>query len=97
MELETLKQDIFRWAGWISLVIGLFVLAMINISLISGYSMPLANQFSLLVFLSVVLSIIVLFPKHSRSLGIWGLLICLYIGFFATAVFFLGWMINPFP
>ncbi|MFC4411615.1 hypothetical protein ACFOZY_14400 [Chungangia koreensis] len=97
MELESLKQDIFRWVGWLSVVIGLIVLAIANISILSGYDVPLSNQFSLLLFLSFLFAIIALFKKHSRPLGLWGLLISLYFIFFLIVIFFIGWTINPFP
>lgn len=97
MELETLKQDIFRWAGWISIVLGLLVLAVFNISLLSGYDLLIAGDLSAVVILGFLLGIFAAVPKHSRQLGLWGMMLSLYIGFFTVVIFFLGWTIAPFP
>lgn len=97
MELETLKQDIFRWGGWISIVLGLLVLAVFNISLLSGYDLLIAGDLSAVVILGFLLGIFAAVPKHSRQLGLWGMMLSLYIGFFTVVIFFLGWTIAPFP
>jgi len=97
MELETLKQDIFRWAGWISIVMGLLVLAVINISLLSGYDLLITGDLSAIVIVGFLLGTFAAVPKHSRQLGLWGVLLSLYTGFFTVVIFFLGWTISPFP
>lgn len=97
MELSKIKISILQGLGWLSVIIGLFALIIINISLLSGYKVPFMDQMSLLVLITVIMSVISLFNKQSRSLGLWGFGICAYIGFFTICIFIFGWAIIPFP
>jgi hypothetical protein len=97
MELGTIKQQIFQWIGWLSIVTGLISIAVINIYLLWGLNVPLGNNLSLWLWVTFILGIIAIFNKKSRSLGLWGIGLGLYLGLFYMVMFILGWMINPFP
>ena len=97
MELGSLKGKLIQGMGWLSVVIGLVSLAILNISLLSGYNLQIENKFSSWVFISSVLGVISLINKKSRSLGLWGLGISIFIGVFIMTIFVLGWTIVPFP
>jgi len=98
MELGTLKNTILQGFGWVSVVMGLIALALINISLLSGYDGLLTNLFSSSwIAIAVVFGIISLINKKSRSLGFWGLGLSIYLGLFVAVIFVLGWTIVPFP
>ncbi|MEK3981368.1 hypothetical protein MKY37_20355 [Psychrobacillus sp. FSL K6-2836] len=95
MELGSIKNTILTGLGWLSVIMGLISLAIINVSLLSGYDVPLANTSWVLI--SVVFGIISVFNKKSRTLGFWGLSISIFLGLFVVTIFGLGWTINPFP
>ena len=97
MELGSIKSTLIQGVGWLSVVIGLVCLAILNISLLSGYNLQIENKFSSWVFISSVLGVISLINKKSRSLGLWGLGISIFIGVFVMTIFVLGWTIVPFP
>lgn len=97
MELGTIKSTIIQGLGWMSVVMGLISLAIINLSMLSGYNLPIGNKFSSWVLISLVFGIISLLNKKSRSLGLWGLGISIFIGLFVFTIFVLGWTIVPFP
>ena len=98
MELGSLKKTILQGCGWMSVIMGLISLALINISLLSGYDGSLTNLFSFSwVVIAVVFGILSIFNKKSRSLGFWGLGLSIYLGLFVAVIFFLGWTITPFP
>ncbi|GGA90756.1 hypothetical protein [Ornithinibacillus halotolerans] len=97
MELGKVKMTFFQGLGWLSIVLGLLTLLFINISLISGYQVPLMDNFSLLLYPAIISGAFSSFNKRSRSLGLWGLGLCAYIGLFIVCMFFLGWMVIPFP
>ncbi|KGR76350.1 hypothetical protein [Ureibacillus sinduriensis] len=97
MELGTIKNTVLHICGWLSVVMGLIFLADINLSLLSGYDGALSNIFSSWIMLSVVLGVISTFNKKSRSLGLWGLGLSIYLGLFMAVIFILGWTIVPFP
>lgn len=97
MELGTIKQRIFPSIGWLSIVTGLISLAVLNIFLLWGYNAPLGNNISLWFLITVILGIVSIFNENSRSLGLWGLGLGLYLGLFVAVIFILGWTIHPFP
>lgn len=97
MELGALKNTLIQGMGWLSVVIGLVSLAILNISLLSGYNLQIENKFSSWVFFSAILGVISLINKKSRTLGLWGLGISIFIGVFVMTIFVLGWTIVPFP
>ncbi|MFB5089605.1 hypothetical protein PGC35_20885 [Psychrobacillus sp. PGGUH221] len=97
MELGSIKKIIFPGLGWLSVIMGLLSLAIINVSLLSGYDVPLANTFSSWVLISAVFGIISVFNQKSRTLGLWGMSISIFIGLFFVTIFGLGWTIVPFP
>lgn len=97
MELGTIKSAILHICGWLSVVMGLIFLADINLSLLSGYDGALSTIFSSWMLLAVVFAVISTFNKKSRSLGLWGLGLSIYLGLFIAVIFVLGWMIVPFP
>lgn len=97
MELGTLKIRIFHWAGWVSVVVGLFALAMVNISLLSGYDTPFSDQLSLFILLSLLCGAAACFRQASRTLGLWGIFLAVFLIIFMGIMFILGWAIVPFP
>ena len=96
MELGAINT-ILKTCGWLSVIMGVISLALINITILSGYDLPFANAISVWVIPAVFLGFVSLFNKKSRSLGIWGLGLTLFIGLFVAVIFFIGWSIVPFP
>ena len=97
MELGSLKNKFFQYAGWISVILGLITLIIFNVALLSNFDSPFMNLYSLFISGCLLFAILACFNKHSRSLGKWGLFLGLYLILFIATIFFLGWMINPFP
>ncbi|MGM9951537.1 MAG: hypothetical protein ACI33P_15490 [Lysinibacillus sp.] len=97
MELGTLKIRIFHWAGWASVVIGLFALAIVNISLLSGYDTPFSDRLSMFILLSIVFGGAASSQRSSRPLGLWGISLACFLALFMGVMFILGWIIVPFP
>lgn len=97
MELGTIKQTVFLWIGWLSIVTGLISFVVLNIFLLWGYNAPAGNNISFCFLITVILGIVSILNKNSRSLGLWGLGLGLYLGLFVVVMFILGWTINPFP
>ncbi|KGR85066.1 hypothetical protein [Lysinibacillus odysseyi] len=97
MELDTLKIRVFHWAGWISVIIGLFALAILNITLLSGYDTPFSDRLSLFIFLSLLFGAIACLQRMSRTLGLWGIFLAFFLILFMGVMFLLGWFIIPFP
>lgn len=97
MELGKMKMTIFQGLGWLSVILGLFTLMIINISLVSGYEVPLMDNLSFWLSITIISSLLSSFNKKSRSLGLWGLGLCVYIGLFIVCILFLGRIIAPFP
>ena len=93
----TIIHQISKVSGWISVIIGLIVLFIFNIGLVTNYSINIMGDFSGLLFISFLTSVIALFNKRSRALGIWGLSISLYCLVFIFGTFILGWSAVPFP
>jgi len=93
----TILNQITKVSGWISVIIGLIVLFIFNIGLVTNYSINIMGDFIGLLFISFLTSVIALFNKQSRSLGIWGLSISLYCLVFIFGTFILGWSAVPFP
>lgn len=98
MELVTLKrfEKGFITAGWIGMIGGLCLLLLLNITLLTNIDITINNLF-LLIYLTVPLNVLALFSKKSRSLGLWGLSIVLFIMIFTVIFFGLGWIVTPFP
>lgn len=97
MELGTIKQRVFQWIGWLSIVTGLISLAVLNIFLLWGFHVPIGDNISVWFLVTVILGLISTFNKSSRRLGWWGLGLGLYLGLFLVVMFVLGWAIHPFP
>ena len=97
MELGKIRSTLFKTCGWLSVVMGLISLALINLTLLSGYDVSIANTFSSWALLAVVFGFASIFSKKSRSLGFWGLGLSIYVGLFVFVIFVLGWTIVPFP
>ena len=97
MELGTLKVRIFHWAGWASVIIGLFALAIVNISILSGYDTPFSDRLSLFIFLSLLFGALACVRRVSRTLGLWGIFLAVFLMLFMGVMFILGWTIVPFP
>lgn len=97
MELGAIRKTVFQGLGWLSVVMGLVSLAIINISLLSEYDLQVESKFSSWVVISSVFGIISLVNKKSRSLGLWGLAISIFIMVFIFIIFGLSWAANPFP
>lgn len=98
MELVTLKrfEKGFITVGWIGMIGGLCLLLLLNITLLTNIDITINNLF-LLIYLTVPFSVLALFSKKSRSLGLWGLSIVLFIMIFTVIFFGLGWIVTPFP
>lgn len=98
MELVTLKrfEKGFVTAGWFGVISGLCLLLLLNITLLTNIDITSNNLF-LFIYLTAPLSVIALFSKKSRSLGLWGLSIELFIMIFTVIFFGLGWIVTPFP
>lgn len=97
MELGTLKVRIFHWAGWVSVTVGLFALAIVNISILSGYDTPFSDRLSLFIFLSLLFGAFACLRRASRTLGLWGIFLAFFLMLFMGVMFILGWTIVPFP
>lgn len=97
MELVTVKERVFLWIGWLSVVTGLVSFTILNIFLLWGYNIPIGNNISFWFLITMILGVISTMKKNSRSLGLWGLGLGLYLGLFIVVMFILGWAINPFP
>ena len=98
MELVTLKrfEKGFVTAGWSGVISGLCLLLVLNITLLTNIDLTFNNLY-LLIYLTAPLSVLALFSKKSRSLGLWGLSIVLFIMIFTVVFFGLGWIVTPFP
>ncbi|MDM5247277.1 MULTISPECIES: hypothetical protein [unclassified Lysinibacillus] len=98
MELVTLKrfEKGFVTAGWLGMIGGLCLLLLLNILIITNIDIT-DNNFYLLVYLTAPFNVIAICSKKSRSLGLWGLSILLFIMIFTVTIFILGWMVIPFP
>ncbi|MGE7129801.1 hypothetical protein [Lysinibacillus xylanilyticus] len=98
MELVTLKrfEKGFVTAGWFGVIGGLCLLLLLNITLLTNIYITTKNLY-LFIYLTASLSVIALFSKKSRSLGLWGLSIELFIIIFTVIFFGLGWIVTPFP
>ena len=97
MEFSSIKNKLFQYAGWSSVILGLIPLAIFNVSLLSNFDAPFSDQYSLFILGCFLFAIISCFNKHSRSLGKWGLFLGFYLTLFIFTIFFLGWLIVPFP
>ncbi|MEK4386235.1 hypothetical protein MKZ25_10555 [Solibacillus sp. FSL W7-1464] len=97
MELGTIKSTVLQTMGWLSVVMGLISLAILNISLLSEYDLQIETRFSSLVVTSIIIGVISLVNKKSRSLGFWGLGISMFIIVFVFTIFGLSWTVAPFP
>jgi len=97
MELATVKQRVFLWMGWLSIITGLITLVFLNISLLWGLNVPIGSNIPLWLCITLAFGIISTTNKNSRSLGLWGLSLGIYLGFFLIVMFMLSWTINPFP
>lgn len=98
MELDKLKKlQIPVIAGWISIACGLFTLLLLNISMIMNESFLLFDYFSVFMFIGFIFAWPAIFSKNTRFLGGWGIGIIVFLTIFFTNIFFLGWMVVPFP
>lgn len=97
MELETIKQKLFLAIGWLSVVIGLISLAILNIFLLWGYDIPIAKGIIYGVLFTPILGGVSAINKKSRPLGLWGVGLGIYMGLFIVVIFFLAWIVYPFP
>ncbi|MEY9977496.1 hypothetical protein [Lysinibacillus sp. RC79] len=98
MELVTLKrfEKGFVTAGWFGIISGLCLLLLLNITLLTNIDIT-NNNLYLLIYLTAPFSVLALFSKKSRSLGLWGLSIVLFIMMFTVIIFIIGWIVIPFP
>lgn len=72
------------------------LLLILNIMLLTNMDIT-NNHLYLLIYLTAPFSVISIFSKKSRSLGLWGLSIVLFMMIFTVTIFLLGWMVIPFP
>jgi len=98
MELVTLKrfEKGFVTVGWFGIFGGLCLLLLLNITLLMNIDM-MNNNLYLLMYLTAPFSVIAIFSKKSRSLGLWGLSILIFSMIFIATIFILGWIVIPFP
>jgi hypothetical protein len=97
MELDKVKILSFQVLGWFSVITGIVALALLNISMLSGYDLSFMEQLSFWISAILISGLVSLFGRQSRSLGLMGIGIALYLGLFTGIIFFLGWIIVPFP
>ncbi len=99
MELVTLKRfdRILNIAGWIGILSGLAALYFLNIGILTNFAIDINSLYSIAVGLTIILSVLALFSRTSRSLGVWGIGLGVFLMLFQTVIFFLGWMVIPFP
>ncbi|MBD7944274.1 hypothetical protein MKZ20_01605 [Psychrobacillus sp. FSL K6-2684] len=99
MELVTLKRfdRILNIAGWIGILSGLAALFFLNIGILTNFAIDINSLYSIAVGLTIILSVLALFSRTSRSLGVWGIGLGVFLMLFQTVIFFLGWMVIPFP
>lgn len=99
MELVTLKRfdRMLNIAGWIGILSGLAALFFLNIGILTNFAIDINSLYSIAVGLTIILSVLALFSRTSRSLGVWGIGLGVFIMLFQTVIFFLGWMVIPFP
>lgn len=65
MELGTIKSTVLQTMGWLSVVMGLISLAILNISLLSEYDLQIETRFSSLVVTSIIIGVISLVNKKA--------------------------------
>ncbi|MGE7977058.1 hypothetical protein [Psychrobacillus sp. NPDC093200] len=99
MELVTLKRfdRILNIAGWIGILSGLAALFFLNIGILTNFAIDINSLYSIAVGLTIILSVLALFSRTSRSLSVWGIGLGVFLMLFQTVIFFLGWMVIPFP
>ncbi|WP_071393343.1 hypothetical protein [Bacillus tuaregi] len=97
MELGPMKQRIFLSIGWLSVIMGLVSLVTLNIFLLWNYDIPIVGDIFFWISLTLISGVVSIFNKNSRSLGLWGLGIGVYLGAFVVVMFVLGWAVTPFP
>ncbi|WP_157297467.1 hypothetical protein [Bhargavaea sp. CC-171006] len=95
--MDRVKHISFQVFGWFSVIIGILALALLNITLLSGYDSSFTNQMSLWISVIIISGLVSLVGKNSRPLGLWGIGIALFLILFTGVIFFLGWAIVPFP
>lgn len=101
MELEIKKKSkrkLQTLTGFISFIIGLLALAVLNIGLLKE-TMDIPDLFLFhLPFLGVFLGVVGLFTKNrSKQFAWWGIGINLFIPIFIGLMFGLSWTINAKP
>lgn len=97
MELGKIKQKVFLSIGWLSVILGLISLAILNIFLLWGYNTMFANNIFFWTLITLIFGTISAINKKSRSLGLWGLGLGVFLGLFVVVMFVLGWTVSPFP
>ena len=97
MELGKLSKLFFSVIGGMSVLSGILALILINIAVLTGINVIMDDLYFSLMWMTFMLGIIAVFPKSSRSFGVRGLLLGIYLFVFIGVTFIVGWWIYPFP
>ena len=99
MELVTLKplNCLLMFSGWIGILSGVVALFFLNIGILTNFAINIDGIYSVSIVITFIFSMSAIFSKASRSLGIWGISLSIFLMLFQTIIFFLGWMVSPFP
>ena len=97
MELGKLSKLLFSVIGGMSVLSGIVALILINIAVLTGINVIMDDLYFSLMWMTFMLGILAVFPKTSRSLGVRGLLLGIYLFVFIGVTFIVGWWIYPFP
>ncbi|MGE7024279.1 hypothetical protein [Solibacillus cecembensis] len=97
MELGKLSKLFFSVIGGMSVLSGIVALILINIAVLTGINVIMGDLYFSLMWMAFMLGIIAVFPKSSRSFGVRGLSLGIYLFVFISVTFIVGWWIYPFP
>lgn len=99
MELVTLKSldRLLVLSGWLGIISGIVALFFLNIGILTNFAINIDGIYSITIAFTIIFSGLAIFSRTSRSLGIWGISLGVFLMLFQTVIFFLAWMVSPFP
>ncbi len=98
MELvrHRIVKNSIQVAGWLSVLCGIVGLLIVHyVMFFPVQKIPLLLTVSMI--LGIITSLLALFSKKSRSFAWWGLGLQLFLTIYFISLFFISWMIIPFP